>query len=137
MNKKGEIIIVEDDPDDSDMLCDAFKAIEIANKIVCFSNAQDALSELRKVDCDPFLIFSDVRMPLINGFEFKQMIYADEHLMKKAVPFILYSTTIDSFSFNTALLIGVQGYFVKPGTLKELKETLTTINNYFQKCFGS
>jgi CheY-like chemotaxis protein len=137
MNKKGEIIVVEDDPDDTEMICDAFKALEIPNKITCFSNARETLDHLRKVDADPFLILSDVRMPVINGFELKQMMYADENLLKKAVPFVLFSTTIDSFSFNTALLIGVQGYFIKPSSVKELQQTLRRINDYFQHCFGN
>lgn len=137
MNKKGEIIIVDDDEDDCQLFSESLQRIKITNKVVCFANVQDTLNYLRKIDSDPFLIFSDLRMPGINGLEFKQMISADENLVKKAIPFVLFTLAIDNTSFNTALTIGVQGFFVKPLSVDELDDTLSTIINYFQKNFGN
>ena len=137
MNKKGEILIVEDDKDDSDFVCEAFKDLKIANEVICFTNANDVLIHLRKVDSDPFFILSDLRMPLINGLELKQMIYADENLIKKAIPFILYSTTINSATFNTSLAVGVQGFFVKPASLDALRDLLETIVKYMNDVMGN
>ena len=76
MNKKGEILIVEDDGDDSDFVCEAFKELKIQNEVMCFHSANDVLIHLRKVDSDPFFILSDLQMPMVNGLELKQMIYA-------------------------------------------------------------
>src|SRR5438128_2321567 len=114
MNKLGEIIIVDDDADDLQLLCDAIANLKIENKIMTFKQASEVLEHLRKIDSDPFFIISDFRMHIINGLELRQMIYTDDNLIKKAVPFILYSTTIDSQAFNMALAIGVQGFFLKP-----------------------
>ena len=65
MNKYGEILIVEDDGDDRDIVCDSLKELEVDNEVVCFKNANDALVHLRKEDSDPFFILSDLRMPLV------------------------------------------------------------------------
>ena len=54
MNKKGEILIVEDDGDDSDFVCETFKELKIQNEVICFHSANDVLIHLRKVDSDPF-----------------------------------------------------------------------------------
>ena len=137
MNKNGEIIIVEDDGDDSDFVCESLKDLKIQNEVICFNNANDALTHLRKVDSDPFFILADLRMPLINGLELKQMIYADENLIKKAVPYILYSTTINSSIFNTALAVGVQGFFVKPASMDGLRDLLETILKYMNDVMGN
>lgn len=136
MNKKGEIIIVEDDKDDSDFVCDALKELKITNEVICFNNVNDVLTHLRKVEADPFFILSDLRMPMVNGLELKQMIYADENLIKKAVPFILYSTTVNSSTFNTALSVGVQGFFVKPSSMSALRDLLETILKYMNDVMG-
>lgn len=137
MNKKGEIIIVDDDEDDCEIFVESLQRLDVPNKVVCFKSVQETLCYLRKVDSDPFLIISDLRMPGINGLEFRQMIYADMNLVKKAIPFILFTLTIDRISFNTALVVGVQGFFVKPISLQEMDETLSLIINYFQKSFGN
>ena len=137
MNKNGEILIVEDDGDDRDMICEALKDLKIRNEVFCFNSAHDVLAHLRKVDSDPFFILCDLRMPLVNGLELKQMIYADENLIKKAVPFILCSTTIDSSVFNTALAVGVQGFFVKPPSMQELIDLLETILKYMNDIMGN
>jgi len=137
MNKLGEIIVVDDDNEDMELLCDALKDLKIENKVLCFSQASQALEYLRKFDSDPFFIISDYRMPIINGLELKQMIYADENLIKKAIPFILYSATIDSQAFNMALAIGVQGFFVKPMKFEELKKMLRRVHDYLINCFGN
>lgn len=136
MNKKGEILIVDDDPDDAQMICDAADEIKIPNKRVIVRSAEDALSYLRKIDSDPFFIICDFRMPKINGLELKQMIQADENLIRKAIPFILFSSSIESSVFNLALSIGVQGFYVKPASFRELYELLQTIYNYHTQAVG-
>jgi CheY-like chemotaxis protein len=137
MNKQGEILIVDDDPDDAQMICDAAEEIKIPNKCVILTSAEDTLAYLRKVDSDPFFIICDFRMPRINGLELKQMIQADENLIRKAIPFILFSTSIDSNVFNLALSIGVQGFYVKPATFTELQELLQTIYTYLVQAVGN
>lgn len=137
MNKKGEIIIVDDDKEDCELFSESLQRIGVENKVVCFHSVQDALDYLRKIDSDPFLIFSDLRMPVINGFEFRQMMYADDNLVKKAIPFILFSTSIRSSEFNTALAVGVQGFFVKPARMDELDNMLSATVNYFRIGFGN
>jgi CheY-like chemotaxis protein len=137
MNKRGEIVIVDDDSDDLEMFSEVIKELKIDNKPLCFTQAAEALEYLRKVDSDPFFIMSDYRMPIINGLELKQMIYTDENLIKKAIPFILYSVTIDNQAFNMALSVGVQGFFVKPAKFGDLKKTFGCIHEYLCSCFGN
>lgn len=137
MNKKGEIVIVDDDEDDRDLLIEALRATGIPNKVMAFMSAEEAMDHLRKVDADPYFILSDFRMPRINGLELRQLLYADKNLIKRSIPFILYSTTIDSTTFTTALSVGVQGFFVKPSSVTELHELVKKIVEYLEVAMGN
>lgn len=137
MNKQGEIVIVDDDIEDSDLIIEAFKELGFENKVICFQKAPDVLEYLRKIDSDPFFIIADLRMPIINGLELRQMIYTDENLIQKAVPFVLYSTAVSSSAFNMALTVGVQGFLIKPASFEQLRERLRLVYNYMNECFGN
>lgn len=136
MNKNGEILIVDDDGDDVEIVCDTLKHLAIPNKVTCFTNAHELLTHLREMESEPFFILCDFRMPLMNGLELKQMIQQDETLRKKIVPFLLYSTTIDTATFNAALAAGVQGFFLKPITIQALRDLLQTIIKYMNDVMG-
>ena len=71
MTKNGPIIIVEDDPDDRDLLNQIFISIGLRNKIVFFENGDLAFEYLSNINNKPFIIISDVNLPRMNGFELK------------------------------------------------------------------
>lgn len=68
MNKSGEIIVIEDDLDDQEMFAEIFSKLQVANKILFFSNGEDALTYLQQPHIEPFLILSDINLPKLNGF---------------------------------------------------------------------
>ena len=43
MNKKGPIIIIEDDPEDQEILTEVFNNLKYPNKLLFFLNGQEAL----------------------------------------------------------------------------------------------
>lgn len=67
MNKSGPIIIVEDDEDDRFVLDQIFKNLDYKNKIIYFKNGDEALNYLVISDIEPFIILSDINMPILNG----------------------------------------------------------------------
>lgn len=71
MNKKGAIIIIEDDPDDQDFFYAVFEELNYENKILFFNDGQQALEHLRESDDEPFIVFSDINMPKLNGIELR------------------------------------------------------------------
>lgn len=88
MSLRGPIILVEDDKDDFELFKNVLKDLNIKHDLIWFENSIDAFNYLLKVDEQPFLIFSDINMHLQNGMEFKTKIDSNEHLRKKAIPFI-------------------------------------------------
>lgn len=54
MNKDGENVIIEDDPDDQQMLAEVFQSLDIPNKITFFLSGTEVLAYLQKPEVNPF-----------------------------------------------------------------------------------
>lgn len=135
MSLKGPVIILEDDPDDEDILVSIFEELGIRNKVLWFTRAPEALLYLKTTIDTPFLILSDVNLPGLNGIEFKRTIDEDPVLRKKSIPFVFYSTSVDQASVNEAYTqMTVQGFFQKPSTYAETKELISLLFSYWQRC---
>jgi CheY-like chemotaxis protein len=132
MNKKGPVIVIEDDVDDQEMLTETFEKIGITNKIKIFDNAGEAYDYLDKTVERPFLILSDINMPKMNGFQLRDKLHADKRLALKTVPFLFFSSGSSKEDVIKAYTSCVQGYFKKPTNVKELEETLRNIMQYWK-----
>jgi len=133
--KTGPIVLVEDDFDDKKFFEVALTDLKVPNKLLWFDNCHEALDYLKTTEEKPFLIFSDINLPLQTGIEFKRDIDADPELRKKSIPFIFYSTSVNQQAVNDAYLkITVQGYFEKPDQYKGVVNTLNVIIDYWKVC---
>lgn len=134
MNKDGPIIIIEDDIDDQEILIDVFKDLKYKNEIIFFNEGQKALDYLIGTDIEPFIIFSDINMPKLNGMELREKVHENEDLRIKSIPYLFFSTSAEQKHVIDAYSKSVQGFFVKPSNISEIKETIKTIVEYWQKC---
>lgn len=134
MNRQGPIIIIEDDPDDQEVLSDVFASLAFANEIIFFSDGEAALNFLTETDIDPFIIFSDINMPKLSGMELREKIHQNESLRLRSIPYLFFSTTVEQQHVIDAYSKSVQGFFIKPNTYDELRETIKTIIEYWLKC---
>jgi len=134
MSKTGPFVILEDDHDDQELLRDALKELGVLNSLHFFNNGVTALEYLKSTEDQPFIIFCDINLPLMNGLQFRQHIEDDERLRMKSIPFVFFTTSGDSNGINRAYKLTVQGYFTKENTFPAIKETLKLIIDYWAKC---
>jgi CheY-like chemotaxis protein len=135
MSKSGPIIIVEDDRDDKELFEDITREIGIENELVWFTKAEEAYKYLQTTETAPFLIFSDINLPGINGLEFKRNIDEDPELRRKSIPFVFFSTNASQKDINTAYItMTVQGFFVKGNNYSDMKLLLRSIYFYWMQC---
>jgi CheY-like chemotaxis protein len=130
MNDKP-IIIIDDDNDDLDLIQEAFSQLDIENEIIYFSNGLEFLDFIRATKNNAFFILCDVNMAKITGLDLKKMIFEDEVLRLKCVPFIFISTSYMLADVVQAYSCDVQGYFIKPDTFEGIKNMLQFIVNYW------
>ena len=127
----GPIVIVEDDKDDQEIYSEVIKDLGITNKLIFYDDASEALKYLSTTEEQPFIILSDVNMPVMNGFDFKKKIQDDPYLRAKGIPFVFISTDANKISIRHAHALSVQGYFQKPLNLDAFTKMLLTLFDYW------
>jgi CheY-like chemotaxis protein len=134
MNKGGPIIIIEDDMDDQEFLADVFEVLQYPNELIFFSDGEQALDYLTATTIEPFIIFSDINMPKLNGIELRAKVHENEDLRMKSIPYLFFSTVAEQQHVIDAYSKSVQGFFVKPSDFNKMKEMIKNIVEYWQNC---
>lgn len=132
--KQGAIIVIEDDKEDQELFSEAIAELRILNPIIFFGEGVSALEYLQKTIEQPFIIFCDINVPLMNGLQLREHIDADPILRRKSIPFIFYTTSLNKPEIEKAYDMMVQGYFVKENTFTAAKESIKLIVDYWGKC---
>lgn len=131
----GPILIIDDDPDDFEILKYAFDDLKVQNEIVWLQNAEDVIRFLAGSTGKPFIIFCDINMPKVNGIMLKKELDQNPVLRKKSIPFIFYTTTADPFIVDSAYSeLTVQGFFEKGFDSMGIRNTIKTIMDYWKLC---
>ena len=131
MDKKGIIIVIEDDLDDQFVLEEAFLELDFPNKRIYFPDGFAALNYLRADHGTIFLILSDVNLPKLTGLELRIELKKNADIALKCVPYLYLTTSLNHAHVVDAYCDSVQGFFVKPAGFEEIKELLETIVRYW------
>lgn len=134
LNKQGPIVVIEDDAEDQELLIEAFNKLNYQNKVLFFSDGQEALEHINTSEELPFLILSDINLPKLNGFALREKLKTDAKLNNKCIPYLFFSTASNQQAVIDAYSQSVQGFFKKPNSIKELENTLGLIIEYWRKC---
>ena len=132
MSEFAPILIVEDDRDDQTFLQKALRELDIENPVIFCHNGIEALSYLDTTEVLPFLIISDINMPMMNGIQFRKKLIDDERLKKQHIPFVFFTTAGDPVSVSVAYKLSVQGFFEKKNTYIAFREQLGQIITYWK-----
>ena len=133
MNKRGPIVIIDDDTDDQELVREVFTELALENEVMVFQDGESAIKYLENPEIHPFLIISDIKMPRMDGFELRKLLSAKSQSMK-VVPFLFFTTGGTPQSLNAAYSMSVQGVFQKPVRYAEWKQTIDNIIQYWSSC---
>ncbi len=134
MALQGPIIVIEDDPNDIEVIATAIGDLGYPNAMRPFKDAQDALDYLRTTGEKPFVILCDIRMPRVNGLAFRKAILVDDFLRKKSIPFVFFTAAVSMDIITEAYELQVQGFYEKANSYGALKEQLSVILTYWAQC---
>ena len=121
--KKYEILVFEDNPENQDIMQRRLKKRGYIVHIACDGDA--GLSILEKSYEDISLILMDIEMPGMNGIEVTKVIKKNESY--RHIPVIAVSANIDYREKQTLNEIGFQDTFLKPVDFTRLFRSINNI----------
>lgn len=126
------IVYIDDDDDDREMVQLAIGSLPVEYKLHLFSNGQDALDYFQNTTDEPLLILCDISMPLMSGVELRRRVDEEEHLRKKAAPFVFYSTTINPQIAEFTHNYEYQGFHEKATTFSGVQDQIRSMIEYWE-----
>lgn len=113
----NNILLVEDDPDDQMLFIEVIKKINNRVKYTVAYDGQDALNKLKILKHLPDIIFLDINMPHMNGFEFLTRLKIEMSLNQ--IPVIVLSTSNNIA--EKVYQLGAAGFLTKPTSISKLQ----------------
>jgi CheY-like chemotaxis protein len=128
------ILLVDDDPDDNYFHQIVIKELDVVKQVDVAGNGLEALTYLKRENCvPPDLIFLDINMPRMNGWEFlAEYKHLPVHQQARVVIIFLTTSASPDDLRRARELEEVSGFETKPLT----RETLTEIlQEHFKENF--
>jgi CheY-like chemotaxis protein len=119
-------LIIDDDEDDNELFTEALAAVE--SGIICYSaeDGQEAIDKLdAKVIGQPDIIFMDINMPVMNGWQCLTKLKSVSDY--NGIPVIIYSTSSDKRDKELAKDMGAICFFTKFSDFKKLIKVLEIV----------
>jgi len=116
------IILIDDDQIFNFLNKRIIDKLAAFEKVEVFNDARQALAEIKSRDFSPEYILLDIRMPIMDGFEFlDQFDKLPEHLTKQTKIIIVTSSLIDEDREKCIQHANVIGFLPKPLNVESLK----------------
>ncbi|MGB0034028.1 MAG: response regulator [Candidatus Acidiferrales bacterium] len=132
-----EILLVDDNPLDSELTIHAFKKHNLANRVHVVRDGEEALDFLfcrgpfsdRHFETPPNLVLLDLKLPKVDGLQVLQAVKADPRT--KAIPVIILTSSKEERDLMISYKLGVNSYIQKPMNFAEFQEVVRQLGLYW------
>jgi two-component SAPR family response regulator len=132
MNKKGPIILIENNQGDRKLFTQIFSELGFSNNIQYFHSGNDAYNYLTSNNVKPFLIFSDI--VLLHMDDDQEVNISFKNLsLELNCPCLFFTTVFNQCFVMDLYALPTQNYIVKPYSYEKFKEIINTILEYWHK----
>jgi CheY-like chemotaxis protein len=121
------VFLVDDDEDDQLFFVEAIQEIDSSIHCSIAENGRKALNRLRALVELPDLIFLDINMPELNGFDCLKELKKCPRL--QTIPVIMLSTSVSSKDIKYSEDLGAEMFFTKPSSYTNLCDILKKVFN--------
>lgn len=118
-------MLVEDDCDDREIFLCAVHDFYPSVDCIIAENGEEAIEILISQKNLPQLIFLDLNMPKMNGFQFLEEIKAHENLTQLTI--VVVSTSSDQRTISETKALGAKGFVTKPNSMADWKEQIKSV----------
>lgn len=125
MVQTKNIFLVDDDADDQLFFIDALKEIDSEISCSIANNGKEALEQLKNLRALPEILFLDLNMPFMNGYECLSKLKTESRLSK--IPVVIFTTSSDPRDAELTHQLGAEVFLSKPNEFSKLKSKLEKI----------
>lgn len=120
------VLLADDDRDDAEIFSEALTVACASTSVERFENGKLLLDFLERNDSPtPHIIFLDLNMPVMNGWQCLAALKLNEKF--RSIPVVMYTTSSNPRDKQIALDLGAHGLIVKPSRAKLLERILSGI----------
>ncbi len=122
----GQILLVEDNPDDADLTLRAFRKNNILNDICVARDGVEALDcllgrgDMPPTSVLPAVVLLDLKLPRIDGLGVLRRIRTDERT--RFLPVVVLTSSTDERDIVDAYRLGANWYSTKAGRLRRVSQ---------------
>lgn len=132
-----EILLVEDNPQDAELMIRALRKQNLANQIHIVEDGVEALAYLfcngkyadRDFSKSPKVIFLDLKLPKISGLEVLQELKSNP--LTRTLPVVVVTSSKENPDIKKAYELGVNSYVVKPVNFDDFLKAMSQIGLYW------
>ena len=132
-----DILLAEDSPYDAELMLAALKKCEFTNHIQVVHDGEELLDFVyatgayagRDVDIQPKVIFLDIKLPMIDGFEVLKRLKSDEKT--RPIPIVILTSSETEKDIETCYHLGANSYLVKPMDFTTLTQFIHQVAHYW------
>jgi DNA-binding response OmpR family regulator len=136
METIGRILLVEDDPKDTELTMTALEEYNLSNEVVVAVDGEEALDYLyyrgkfqRRSGENPAVMLLDLKLPKIDGLEVLQRVKADANL--KMIPVVVLTSSREERDMLSSYKLGVNAYVVKPVDFHEFVNAIKELGVFW------
>jgi CheY-like chemotaxis protein len=123
MTKFKHVLLVDDDYVSNFIADHLLSKLNVCDSVSFCRNGDEALKFLKETDDFPELIFLDINMPVMDGFEFIET-FKDLNLDKNKTRIVIYTASFTPRDVEMLKGIGFNDFIVKPLTEEKLIQLL-------------
>jgi len=131
-----EVLLVEDSPDDRELVLISFQRNRLANRIQIACDGEEALDILfcrgehaNNRPTKPKVILLDIKLPKVDGLEVLRAIKADERT--QMIPVVVMTSSAEQRDMVESYKLGVNSYVQKPVDFAKFQEVMKQLGFYW------
>lgn len=136
MSDQGEILLVEDNPNDIELILAALDEGDVVDKVNITRDGEQALDYLyrrgahgSRLTGNPKVVLLDLKLPKVNGLEVLHQIKTDRNLRR--VPVVIFTSSREERDLLRSYDFGTNAYVVKPINYQAFVEAIKEIGLFW------
>ena len=132
-----DVLMVEDSPNDAELISRALSKLNIVNKVFWVKDGAEAIDFIfctgkygeRNIVALPKVVLLDLKLPKVNGLEVLTKIKGD--IRTKSIPVVIVTSSQEDRDLKEAYKVGANSYIVKPIEAENFIKALSEAGLYW------